>query len=339
MSQQGAGRTAGAARICVVGAGAIGGFFAARLAGAGHEVSVLARGALTGILRQQGIRLTSGGVETAYPVTASDRAAELGVQDIVIITVKAPALASVAAAIGPLIGPETIVIPALNGIPWWFFLNDGVALSGTRLKRVDPDGSIEARIPLQHVIGAVVIASCSTSAPGQVVHASGNKVVFGEPSGQPSERADRVAAIFAGAGFTATASPDIRRDVWAKLLGNACFNPVSLLTQSPTDLMLADPGLEQLFVGMMNELLALSRALGIDLAIAPEQRIGETRKLGHIKTSMLQDLESGRSVELDSIVGAAIEAADAAKVDVPLLRTVFSMAVQRARMAGIYDDA
>ena len=339
MSQEGVDRKVEAAKICVVGAGAIGGFFAARLAGAGHHVSVLARGALTGILQEHGIRLTSGGVETAHPVQASAHAADLGVQDMVIITVKAPALASVAAAIGPLIGPETIVIPALNGIPWWFFLNDGVALSGTRLKRVDPDGGIEARIPLQHVIGAVVIASCSTSAPGQVVHASGNKVVFGEPSGQPSERADRVAAIFADAGFVAMASPDIRRDIWAKLLGNACFNPVSLLTQSPTDLMLADPGLEQLFVGMMNELLALSRALGIGLDIAPEQRIGETRKLGHIKTSMLQDLESGRSVELDSIVGAAIEAADAAHVDVPLLRTVFSMAVQRARMAGIYDEA
>lgn len=325
------------ARICVVGAGAIGGLFAARLAGAGQQVSVLARGALTGILRQHGIRLTSGGVEKAYPVQASDSAAELGVQDIVIITVKAPALGSVAASIAPMIGPDTIVIPALNGIPWWFFLNDGAPLSGTRLKRVDPTGSIEAGIPLRHVIGAVVIASSSTTAPGQVVHASGNKVVFGEPSGQPSERADRLAAMFADAGFVATASPDIRRDIWAKLLGNACFNPVSLLTQSPTDLMLADPGLEQLFVGMMNELLGLSRALGIGLDIAPEQRLGETRKLGHIKTSMLQDLEAGRSVELDSIVGAAIEAADAAKVEVPLLRTVFSMAVQRARMAGIYE--
>ena len=328
---------AGAVKIAVVGAGAIGGLFAARLAGAGHQVSVLARGALTGILRQHGIRLTSGGVETAYPVRASDSAADLGVQDIVIITVKAPALGAVAASMAPMIGPDTIVIPALNGIPWWFFLNEGVPLSGTRLKRVDPDGSIEADIPLPHVIGAVVIVSSSTSAPGQVVHASGNKVVFGEPSGQPSERADRVAAMFADAGFVATASPDIRRDIWAKLLGNACFNPVSLLTQSPTDLMLADPGLEQLFVGMMHELLGLSRALGIGLDIAPEQRIGETRKLGHIKTSMLQDLEAGRSVELDSIVGAAIEAADAAGVEVPLLRTVFSMAVQRARMAGIYE--
>lgn len=323
-------------RIGIVGAGAIGGFFAARLAAAGHNVSVLARGALTGVLQQHGIRLTSGGKETAYPVTASDRADILGVQDIVIITVKAPALASVAAAIGPMIGPDTIVIPALNGIPWWFFLNDGVALAGTRLKRVDPDGSIEAAIPLKHVIGAVVIASCSTTAPGQVVHASGNKVVFGEPSGQPSARADRVAALFADAGFASAASAYIRRDVWAKLLGNACFNPVSLLTQSATDLMLADPGLEQVFVGMMSELLALSRALGIDLAIEPAQRIAETRKLGHIKTSMLQDLESSRSVELDSILGAAIESADAAGVDVPLLRTVFSLAVQRARIAGIY---
>lgn len=323
-------------RICVVGAGAIGGYFAARLAAAGNDVSVLARGQVLAALLAHGVRLESGGEQLAMPVRASAHAADLGIQDIVLIAVKSPSLASVAQVIAPLLGPDTIVIPALNGIPWWYFLGAGQPLEGKRLLSVDPGAEIENAIPLERVVGTVVVVSCYSPEPGSVVHAAGNKVLFGEPSGRRSERAEKVAALFKAAGIDGAASSDIRRDIWLKLLGNACFNPVSMMTGSHSDDMLADAGLVRLFTGMMTEMLTLSRTLGIDVQIDPAVRLAQTRQLGHVKTSMLQDMEAGRQVELDSIVGAVVECANAIGVPVPLLETVYALACQRGRELNIY---
>lgn len=323
-------------RICIVGAGAIGGFVAARLAQAGNDVSALARGRTLEALRRHGMRLESQGKLVASPVRASDDAAELGPQDIVVIAVKAPALPDVARAIRPLVGADTVIIPALNGIPWWFFLEAGLPLGGTRLRSVDPDGSIEACLPMKQVLGAVVFASAATPEPGLTRHASGNRIVFGEPRGGASERADAVAALFARAGFDAPASANVRADIWTKLLGNACFNPVSLLTGAHSDTMIDDPRLHRMFVAMMDEALALGTRLGLPAQVESRGRIAFTRGLGHIKTSMLQDMEAGRPVEIDSILGALVETAEAAQFPVPTLDTVYAMARLRAQTLGLY---
>jgi 2-dehydropantoate 2-reductase len=326
-------------KIGIVGAGAIGGFFAARLALAGHDVSMLARGATLDVLRQRGLRLDSGGQSHVVPVTASDSAAELGPQEALVLAVKAPSLAQVAPLLAPMCNTHTMVVPALNGIPWWFFLAASGPLAGRRLAAVDADGSIGQAIALHRVLGCVVFPACSVAAPGHVVHASGNRIVFGEPAGGLSARAQAMAALFVGAGFDADASADIRKDVWLKLLGNACFNPVSLLTRCATDLLIDDPAIHALFVTMMRESLAIGAAVGVPVAIEPEQRLALTRKLGHIKTSMLQDAQAGRPVELDAILGALVEVADASGVPAPTLGAVYALARMHAASAGLISPA
>ena len=195
--------------------------------------------------------------------------------------------------------------------------------------------TIERAIDLPRVLGCVVFPACSVAAPGHVVHASGNRIVFGEPAGGHSERAQAMAALFAGAGFDAQASADIRKEVWLKLLGNACFNPVSLLTRCATDLLIDDPAVHALFVVMMQEALAVGAAIGVPVDIEPEQRLALTRKLGHIKTSMLQDAQAGRPVELDAILGALVEVAGAGGVPTPTLDAVYALARMHAISAGL----
>lgn len=322
-------------KVGIIGAGAIGGFFAARLALAGREVSVLARGATLQALRERGLRLDSGGRSDTVAVRASDDAAALGPQDLLVLAVKAPALASVMPAAALMRGPDTVVVPALNGVPWWFFLGADGPLAGRRLNSVDPDGAMERTIPVEAVLGCVVFPSCSTQAPGHVVHASGSRLVFGEARGGASERAQRIAQAFVQAGFEAAASERMRNEVWLKLLGNACFNPVSLITRAHTDELLDDPAVHALFAAMMGEALAVGRAIGIDLDLDPVARMATTRKLGHIRTSMLQDGIAGRPVEIDAILGALVEIAQAAQVPVPMLSAVLALARAHAREHGL----
>jgi len=323
-------------RICIVGAGAIGGYFAARLAHHGQEVSILARGKTLEAVRAHGIRLSSEGRQFAERVKASDRAAELGVQDAVIFTVKAPAMPAAAQTVAPLIGPQTMVIPAANGLPWWYFLDAPGPLKGHQLRSLDPQGTTAAAIPAAQVVGCVVFPACSSPEPGLSIHASGNRVVFGEPvAGVPGERVQRITEAFARAGFGAEASQDIRREIWLKLLGNLCFNPVSALVGCSTDRLIDDPRLHQLFVGMMGEALDLGRALGIAVDIKPVDRIAFTRKLGTVKTSMLQDVEAGRPIEIDGILGAPVEAAEALNHAAPLLSAVYALTRKRAEVLGL----
>ena len=322
-------------KIGIIGAGAIGGFFAARLALAGHTVSVLARGATLSALRERGQGLESAGLSHRVPVRASDQAKDLGVQDVVILAVKAPSLPQILGALAPMSDENTLVVPALNGLPWWFFLGACGPLAGHRLASVDPGGLIEQAIELPKVLGCVVFPSCSVRAPGHVVHASGNRVVFGEPAGVASDRAAAIASVFQQAGFDAEASAAIRQEIWLKLLGNACFNPVSLLTRSATDIMIDDPAIHALFVAMMKESLAVGAAVGIDVTIEPAQRLALTRRLGHIKTSMLQDALSHRPVEIEAISGALVEVAAASGVPAPLINAVHAMARLHAVSAGL----
>jgi len=322
-------------KITIVGAGAIGGYFAARLSASGQQVSVMARGKTLEAIRTHGMRLDSEGKHFAEHVPASDKAADLGVQDVVIFTVKAPALPAAAQSIAPLLGPQTIVVPAVNGIPWWYFLEGGGKLTGHRLRAVDPMGATEAAISAARVVGCVVFPACSSIEPGYVKHASGNRIVFGEPAGAGSERVTRITDAFKAAGFGAESSDNIRREIWLKLLGNLCFNPVSALVGCSTDQLIDDPRLHALFVGVMTEALALGAELGIPVDIKPADRIAITRKLGAVKTSMLQDVEAGRPLEVEGIVGAAVEAAEAIGHPAPLLSAVYALARRRAEVLGL----
>jgi 2-dehydropantoate 2-reductase len=322
-------------RIAVVGAGAIGGWLAARLALAGDAVSVLARGATLQALQDRGLELRSGDRSERVRVHAAASAAELGAQDLVLVTVKGPALAGLAPELRQLTQSGADLLYAGNGLPWWYFLPPGLACEGLRLRSVDPQGAIEAAIPLPQVLGLSVFASCHCPEPGVVQHSTGKRLVLGEPAGGVSERVSALAQRLQAAGFDAQTSADIRRDIWLKLLGNACFNPVSLITGAATDDMIDQPALHAMFTAMMVEAIAVGQRLGLQIDVAPAQRIAQARQLGHIKTSMLQDLEAGRAVELDAILGALVECAAAVDQSVPTLASVLALARLRARHAGL----
>jgi len=325
-------------RITVVGAGAVGGFLASKLFAAGHDVSVIARGATLLAIREQGLRLHTGNDLVIAPLKATSEPKELGVQDVVIFAVKAPALPAAVEAAKALLGQQTIVIPAVNGLPWWYFLKSNTALSGTRFKAVDPDGLIERNVLTDAVIGCVVFPSCMVEFPGVVRHMSGSKIVFGEPGGGTSSRVSEMADVFLEAGFDAHAHENIHEEIWLKLLGNACFNPVSLLVGCSTDEMIDDPNLNILFVEMMGELLELGSRLGISPKINPQQRIAITRKLGKVKTSMLQDVEGHKPVEIEAILGAMMSVADLVGVPMARTRTVYGLARMRARTLGLLPE-
>ncbi len=324
-------------RIAVIGAGAIGGHFAARLAQAGHSVTVLDRGATLEAIREHGLRYTSGPQpQQCIAVRAAASPLEMEPPELVVLALKSHVLPAVVPTLSPLLKEGATVLPVGNGLPWWYFLVPGKPLSGLRLRSVDPEGAIERSIDVQQVLGGSVMASCHCPEPGVVVHSAGGRVVVGEPAGGLSERAQHWAGVLADAGLGAVASDDIRSELWLKLLGNACANPLSLLTGVTTDRMLDDDPMRQLFERMMTECISLGRRLGLTIQTDTAQRMAQTRKLGAIKTSMLQDMEAGRGVELDAILGAALESASALLQPVPHLESAFALACMRAQQAGLY---
>lgn len=325
-------------KVCILGAGAIGGFIGTRLAARGQaQVSALARGATLDALRRHGWRLQQGGEQIQAPcAAASADAAELGVQDLVVIAVKGPALTQVARGIAPLIGPETVVLPAMNGVPWWF--GHGVAALGEDpLESVDPGGVVGAAIPFETVLGCVVHAAAFTSEPGLVVHKMGAGLIVGEPAGGASARVDTVAALLRDAGFDVTASADVRRDVWYKLWGNLTMNPVSAITGATADRVLADPLVRGFCSQAMQEAAAIGALVGCPIEQTPEDRHAITAKLGAFKTSMLQDVEAGRPVELDAIVGAVRELGQRLGQPAPAIDALFGLARLFARGRGLYQ--
>ena len=293
--------------VCIVGAGAVGGFIAARLAAAGAaNVSAIARGATLAALREHGWRLEQDGKVTRVRATATDDARTLGRQDLVVVAVKAQALPAVAPAIAAMLGEQTIVLPAMNGVPWWFCRNVP-AIGDAPLASVDPGGTLAAAIPLRHVLGCVVHASTTSPEPGLVRHVRGQGLIIGEPAGGKSARAARVAEVLSHAGFDVTVSADIRYDIWYKLWGNLTMNPVSALTGASSDRVLADPLVREFCVAAMREAAAIGERIGCRITETPQDRQEVARKLGAFKTSMLQDVEAGRTIELDGIVGAVAE--------------------------------
>ena len=323
-------------KICIYGAGAIGGWIGARLAAIGEPVSVVARGATLAALHTHGLRLQQTEGLLQVPVQAADNAATLGVQDLVVVAVKAPALAEVARGIAPLLGPHTMVLTAMNGVPWWFFQGFGGAYAGTSLKAVDASGAIAAAIPARHVVGCVVHASCALQAPGVVQHHFGNKLILGEPSGQQTERAKALAALLERAGFEAPLSEQIQRDTWYKLWGNMTVNPVSALTGATTDLILDDPLVRDFISQVMREAKEIGARIGIPIDQQPEDRHAVTRKLGAFKTSMLQDVEAGKPVELDALVTVVQELGVLTAVPTPFTDALLGLARLQARVKGLY---
>jgi 2-dehydropantoate 2-reductase len=327
-------------KVCIYGAGAIGGWIGAGLAQAGSRLNVVARGATLEALQRDGLSVMRGDQRTRVAVNAVADPADLGAQDLVVIAVKAPALPAVAAQIAPLLGPDTIVLTAMNGVPWWFLQGGfGGPLAGTQLEAVDPGGKIDAAIPAQHVIGCVVHASCSLDAPGVVRHHFGNGLIIGEPSGEATPRAQRLEALLEQAGFEARLSPRIQKDVWYKLWGNMTVNPISALTGATTDLILNDELVRGFISTIMLEAREIGERIGVPIAESPEDRHAVTRKLGAFKTSMLQDVEAQRQVELDALVGVVKELGDLTGVHIPFTDALFGLARLHARMHGLYPPA
>lgn len=315
-------------RIAIVGAGAIGGWIAARLAIAGEEVSILARGDTLKLAKAEGLRLEEKGEEFVANVAGSDAAADLGPQELVIISVKAPALPGLASEVEPLIGPETMVMPVLNGVPWWF-------VEGMPLKTVDPDGGIAAAIPLNRVIGCVVHASCSRSAPNRIHVKHADKLIIGEPGGESSERLARLYALLDKAGLKPDQTNNVRRAIWYKLWGNATINPLSALTRASCDKILADAECRAWMLDGMAELADIGAAIDCPISESGEDRMKVTERLGAFKTSMLQDVEAGRPIELEALVGAPREIARRVGVPTPALDRLYNVTKLTAESLGL----
>ena len=326
-------------RVAIVGAGAIGGWLGVLLSHTGCIVSALARGETLAALRRDGLQLHENGRLIGAPVEASPSAAALGVQDLVVVAVKAPALAEVARGIAPLIGRHTVVLTAMNGVPWWFFNEFGGERAGTRLQSVDPGGEIDRAIPARHVIGGVVHASCSVDSPGVIRHHFGNGLIIGEPSGEASERVAALAALLQRAGLNATVSPQIQKDVWYKLWGNMTVNPVSALTGATTDRILGDDLVRGFISSVMLEAKAIGARIGIPIDQQPEDRHAVTLKLGAFKTSMLQDVQARKSVELDALVTVVRELGQLTGVPTPFTDALLGLSRLQAQTLGLYPDA
>ena len=324
-------------RVCIYGAGAIGGWIGAKLAAAGCHVSVVARGATLDALRAQGLRLRESEAESAHPVQASDEPAALGVQDLVVVAVKAPGMAEVARRIGPLIGERTVVLTAMNGVPWWFLQGFGGPVAGRALESVDPGGAIARAIPAERIIGGVVHASCSVDAPGLIRHRAGRGLIVGEPAGGETPRVRALAELLSRAGFDVTLSPQIQRDVWYKLWGNMTVNPVCAITGATSDRVLDDELVRGFISAVMLEAKAIGARIGIPIAEQPEDRHAVTRKLGAMRPSMLQDVEASKPVELDALVAAVRELGQLTQVPTPFTDALLGLARLHARVRGLYD--
>jgi 2-dehydropantoate 2-reductase len=321
-------------RITVVGIGAIGGLLAARLAQAGHRVNAIARGATLAALRERGLVVESRGATTTTRIDASDDARALGPAELVIVALKAPALGAAAPALRPLFAADTLLLTAMNGVPWWF-MRHGPRRDDAPLASIDPDGAIERSLPADRALGGVVHLSCSTPAPAHVVHTMGERLIVGEPAGGVSERVTAIAGALGAAGFTVETSADIRSDLWYKLWGNTTMNPVSALTRAACDVILDDPLVVQLMVHAMAEAAAIGERIGCPIAQTGEQRLVLARQLGNFRTSMLQDVESGRALELDALVGVVREIGARVAVPTPLLDTLYGLTRVLARASGL----
>jgi len=323
-------------KVCVFGAGAIGGLMGVRLSLAGADVSLIARGPHLAAIKEKGLTLlTEGRTLVARPFATND-AREAGPQDFVIIAVKASGLRPVADAIPPLLGPSTAIVAAINGVPWWYFYKHGGEYDGMRLKSLDPDGTLWEKLPPERVIACVVYPAAEIAEPGVIQHTYSNRFDLGEPDGSKSDRIAAFAQMMIKAGFRCPIRPRIRESLWVKLWGNLAFNPISALTTATLDIVTTDPATRTIARTMMVEAETVANKLGITFPLDVDARIAGAAEVGAHKVSMLVDLERGRPMEIDALLGVVVELAQMTGMATPTCETVLGLLQQRARLAGCY---
>lgn len=324
-------------RFCVYGAGAVGGLMGGLLAEGGHEVSLIARGPHLAALKSDGLTVELRDRTVRHQLRATDNPRELGPQDCVILSVKAHALPDIAAQVAPLLGPDTAILSAMNGIPWWFFHGFGGKFAGRRLMSLDPDGHLQRHLPPERVVGVVTHLSASVPRPGVVQHNSGLGLIFGGSGEAPAPRLAEVAAAFADSGFKTKIDSPIQKEIVIKLWGNMSINPIAALTLARGDVVNDDPLTQELCVRMMEEMAAVAAKLGIEIAMTPRERCEVTRQLGPFKPSTLQDMEKGRKLEIDALLTAPVEIGKLVGEHMPFCRAVLGLIRLRAAQTGQYD--
>ncbi len=325
-------------KVCVFGAGAIGGYLGAKLASGGVDVSLVARGPHLAAMRENGLMLIEDGQSMTHQVQVAESAIELGAQDYVIVTLKAHSVPAVVPAMQPLIGPETTIVSGVNGVPWWYFHKHGGDLEDTRLESVDPGGAQWEGFGPDRVLGCVVYPAAEVIEPGVVRHIEGNRFSLGEPSGEKTERALRLSKAMIAAGLKAPVRPRLRDEMWVKLWGNLSFNPISALTHATLDVICTEPESRALARAMMVEAQEIAERLGVKFPIDVDRRLDGGAAVGAHRTSMLQDLEAGRPMEIDAFVGSVVELGRLVDVPTPTIDAVLALVRQRARQAGLYDS-
>lgn len=323
-------------RICIFGAGAIGGYMGAKLAEAGAEVSLVARGPHLAAMNANGLTLIEEGEARTFPVNASDNPAALGPQDYVIVTLKAHSVPPVVDRMQPLIGPDTTIVSGVNGVPWWYFHKIGGELEGTRLTSVDPGDAQWNGFGPDRVLGCVVYPAAEVIEPGVVKHIEGNRFSLGEPDGSKSDRAQRLSQALVAAGLKAPVRPKLRDEIWVKLWGNLSFNPISALTHATLDVLCTDPGTRNVARNMMLEAQEIAEGLGVKFPIDVDRRIEGGAAVGAHRTSMLQDLDAGRPMEIDALLGSVQELGRVTGKPTPTIDTVLALLKLRAKTAGLY---
>jgi 2-dehydropantoate 2-reductase len=324
-------------KICIFGAGAIGGYMAVKLVQAGADVSLVARGPHLAAMKERGLTLIEEGSDpVTVPVTASDDPAELGPQDYVIVTLKAHSVPPVVDRMQPLIGPDTTIVSGVNGVPWWYFHKLEGPYEGTRLAAVDPGDAQWNGFGPDRVLGCVVYPAAEVIEPGVIKHIEGNRFSLGEPDGSKSDRAQALSQALSAAGLRAPVRPRIRDEIWVKLWGNLSFNPISALTHATLDVLCTDPGTRAVARGMMLEAQEIAEKLGVKFPIDVEKRIDGGAAVGAHRTSMWQDLDAGRPMEIDALVTAVQELGRLTQTPTPTIDTVLALVQLRARSAGLY---
>ncbi len=326
-------------KVGIFGAGAIGGLLGARLAAAGVAVTIVARGPHLAAMQVRGLEVRSGGDSLRVRPRCVASAAEAGVQDAVVVTLKAHALAAAAPDIARMLGPNSTLVYGVNGVPYWYFYGLEGPFRDRRIEAVDPGGVLWRTLPPERVIGCVVYPAAEVLEPGVIAHIWGDRFSLGEPDGSMSERVRTLSRLFIAAGLKAPVRPRIRDEMWVKLWGNLCFNPISALTGSTLDRITTRPDLRALARAMMLEAEAVARALNVHFAISVDRRLDGAAEVGVHKTSMLQDLERGRPLEIDALLGAVVELGGMVGETMPLCTAVLALVRERARLAGCYSDA
>jgi 2-dehydropantoate 2-reductase len=322
-------------RICIFGAGAIGGYMGAKLAAAGADVSLVARGPHLAALQSRGLTLVEDGHATTHRVRATDDARTLGKQDYVILTLKAHSVPAVVDRIVPLLGEGSTLVSGVNGLPWWYFHRHGGPFEGRRLASVDPGDVQWNGFGPDRVLGCVVYPAAEVTEPGTVTHVEGNRFSLGEPSGEKSARALALSAALSAAGLKAPVRPRLRDEIWVKLWGNLSFNPISALTHATLDVLCTDPGTRAVARAMMVEAQSIAETLGVSFPIDVDRRIDAGAAVGAHRTSMLQDLTAGRPLEIDALVGSVAELGRLTGTPTPTIDAVLALVRLRARVAGV----